>query len=265
MKRLLQILRAVRGQMRVAWMVAMQYRLSFLGEGIVSLLWTGFTVVPLFVAYNFRDGIEGWSFRECLIVVGVFIALQGILEGFIHPNLGAVVQHVRRGTLDYVLLKPVDAQLMVSVARSTPLKLPHISVGFVLAGIMASKLDQPPGAAQIVLALLLLLCATLILYSIYVFIVSTSFWFVRVDNLSFLLISLLDTGRFPVVFYTGVVRVFLTFILPVGMMTTYPAMALRGLLTFHGALTALAVAAAFLLASRLMWRTAIRRYSSASS
>ncbi|TAH36934.1 MAG: ABC transporter permease [Planctomycetota bacterium] len=265
MKRLRQILRAVRAQMRAAWMTAMQYRLSFLGEGIVSLLWTGFTVVPLIVAYDYREGIEGWSFNECLIVVGVFIALQGILEGFIHPNLGSVVQLVRRGTLDYVLLKPLDAQLMVSVARSTPLKLPHIGVGLALAGVMAARLPDPPGPAQAGVALLLLLCATAILYSIYVFIVSTSFWFVRVDNLSFLLISVLDTGRFPVVFYTGAVRVFLTFILPVGMMTTYPALALRGLLSPRGALTALAVAAAFLLASRLVWRTAIRRYSSASS
>lgn len=265
MKRPGQLWRAVRAEVRVAWMMAMQYRSSFLSEGFASLLWTGFTVVPLFVAYSFRDGIEGWSYHESLIVIGVFTALQGILEGFIDPNLRAVVQHVRRGTLDYVLLKPIDAQLLVSVARSTPLKIPHILVGLGLAGYMSARLPQPPGAAQIALAGAVLLAAAGILYGVWTIIVSTSFWFVRVDNLSFLMMSVLDTGRFPVVFYQGAVRFFLTFILPVGLMTTYPALALRGLLDPSRVLLTFLVAALFLILSRVVWRIAVRHYSSASS
>lgn len=260
-----QVLRAVHAQFRVAWMSAMQYRISFLAEGIASLLWTGFTVAPLFVAYRYRAGIEGWTWTESLVVVGVFIALQGILEGFIDPNLRAVVQHVRRGTLDYLLLKPVDAQLLASVHRSTPLKIPHVLAGLALAGVMAARLPAPPGAGEVLLALLLLGAGSLILYSVWTLVICTSFWLVRVDNLSFLLVSVLDTGRFPVRFYPAAVRVFLTFVLPVGLMTTYPALALRGLLSGSGAATALCVAAAFLLASRVVWRFAVRHYSSASS
>jgi ABC-2 type transport system permease protein len=48
-------------------------------------------------------------------------------------------------------------------------------------------------------------------------------------------------------------------------MTTYPAMALLGRLDAETALASLGGALALLLISRLVWRTAIRSYTSASS
>ena len=46
--------------------------------------------------------------------------MQGILEGAINPSLTSVVEHIRKGTLDFVLLKPADAQFLVSTARFHP-------------------------------------------------------------------------------------------------------------------------------------------------
>lgn len=252
-------------QMRASWMLALQYRAGFVGEAFGAIFWIGWGVLPLIAVFERRPEVAGWTADEALIVVGFFAALQGIVEGFIDPNLRAVVELVRQGTLDFVLLKPVDAQLLVSFHRSTPTKLPHVVTGLALAGWASSRLPDPPGVLEVAAALLLLLCATSILYGLYTMVVSTAFWFVRVDNLSYLLLSILDTGRWPLSFYRGAVRFVLTFVVPIGLMTTYPALALRGQMDAPGIGRVLAVAVAFFVASRLVWRIAIRRYASASS
>ena len=46
-----------------------------------------------------------------------FILLKGLIDGAINPSLIAVVEHIRQGTLDFVLIKPADAQFLVSTAK----------------------------------------------------------------------------------------------------------------------------------------------------
>ena len=77
-------------------------------------------IVPLFVVFGARPTIAGWTFGESLMVMGWFMFLQGVLEGAINPSLAGVVEHIRKGTLDFVLLKPADAQFLVSTARLEP-------------------------------------------------------------------------------------------------------------------------------------------------
>ncbi|KAA3606811.1 MAG: ABC transporter permease [Planctomycetota bacterium] len=265
MKRFRHFLRVLRAQIRVAWMTALQYRSSFLGEFVTAGLWVGFTVAPLFVVYRHREGLAGWTYQESLLVVGFFITLQGLMEAFIDPNLRSVVQHVRKGTLDFILLKPMDAQLQVSIHQSAPAKFPHVLAGLLLIVATAVRLPRAPSPGAWLLAGLILAASVVLLHAIYTLIVCLSFWFVRVDNLSHLLLGFLDTSRWPVNMYRGAIRFFLTFILPLGVMTTYPALALRGLLQPSGAATVAAVALGFLWLSRRVWLLAVARYASASS
>lgn len=257
--------RAIGASLRVALMTALQYRASFIGEAVVAVFWLAWTVVPLWVVYRFDTGIAGWSRNEALLVVGFFITLSGILDAFVDPNLSAVVQHVREGTLDFVLLKPVDALLLVSVHRTAPAKIPHIVAGLAVSGYAASRLVSPPGPGEIAMATLLLGAGVAVLHSLWTLVVSLSFKFVRVDNLSYLLRSVVDAGRWPAAFYPPAVRIALTFVVPVALMTSYPAMALRGTLEASGAAVAIAVATAFTVVARLAWTVALRRYASASS
>lgn len=259
------VLRAVQAELRLAAMTTLQYRASFWGEALMALVWIAWTVVPLLVVYRFRDGIAGWTAGEALLVMGFFIVLDGIMGSFVLPNLRAVVLQVRDGTFDFVLLKPLDAQVQVSVHRTSPVKLPHVFAGLVVVLVAARRLPVPPGPGDLLLSLLLLAMGTAILHSLFSMVVCTSFWFVRVDNLSYLLQSVLDAGRWPVGFYRGAARFVLTFVVPVGVMTTWPALAVRGRLDLEGVLVGLGVAVAFALASRLFWTRAIRYYSSASS
>ena len=101
-------------QLRASLIFAAQYRADFLVDGAIEILWTSTALAPLLVAFQGRASIAGWSFGEALVVLGFFTLLQAVLEGAINPGLVAVVQHIRKGTLDFVLLKPADAQFVSS-------------------------------------------------------------------------------------------------------------------------------------------------------
>jgi ABC-2 type transport system permease protein len=77
--------------------------------------------------------------------------------------------------------------------------------------------------------------------------------------------ALFQMARYPVGLYPGWLRLVLTWIVPVGVMTTVPAQALSGTASTGVLLGSVALAAAFFAGATVLFRTGLRRYASASS
>ncbi len=262
---MMRLLRVVRAQLRASLSLSLQYRLEFVIEGLLALLWMAVTLVPLLVVFGTRASVAGWTFAEMLVVLGWFVALKGVLEGTLSPSLLQVVEHVRKGTLDFVLLKPADAQLLVSLAKIEPWRVIDLAGAGVIFAYAFREIGHPPAPADVLLAAGLLFAAVLVLYSIAILVVSIAFIAVRVDNLLYLFQSVFDVARWPSSVFRGTLAIVFTYVLPLALMTTYPALALLGKLTTQTAIGALLGSVAFAAAARLIWLASIRRYTSASS
>jgi ABC-2 type transport system permease protein len=252
-------------QVRVSAVTAMQYRSDFLVRGFVTLLWMSVTLLPLFVVFGQRRAVAGWSFPEALVVVGWFALLRAVLEGGVSPSLTAVVEHVRRGTLDFVLLKPADAQFLVSTAKFEPWRVIDVAGAFAIFIYAFAHLGRWPGPRELGLGVVFLALAIMVLYSFWILVVSAAFWVVKVDNLSYLFQSLFDAGRWPITVFKGALYYIFTFVFPLALMTTYPALALLGKLTATSAALAWAGGLAFAALARAVWLRALKMYTSASS
>jgi ABC-2 type transport system permease protein len=258
-------LRLLGVQLRASLATSMQYRVDFLIEGAMSLWWLGWNLVPLLILYDRRTEVAGWNFPSALLVIAWFTVLRGLMEGAINPSLIGVVDKIRSGEFDYLLLKPADAQFLVSTARFEPWNLVDIAGGLVLACVAFALLGRAPAPGDLLLGLVLLVSAALVLYSLWIVIVSASFWVIRLDNLAYLFSAVFDAARWPIQVFRGVWRFIFTLVIPLALMTTYPAMAMLGRLEARTALAALGGALLFAAVSRLFWRAAIRSYTSASS
>ncbi len=265
MRPTLRYLRLLGVQARASLATAIQYRADFLVDGFMSLWWMIWTLVPLGVVFTGRGQIAGWSFAEALIVAAWFTILGGVLEGAINPSLLQVSEQIRTGTLDFVLVKPADAQFLISSAKFAPWKIVNIAAGVVMLVVAFGRLGRAPTAPAVLLALLLLVAAIIVLYSLWILVICAAFWVVRLDNLSYLLSSIFDAARWPLDVFRGAWRLIFTFVIPLGLMTTYPARALLGSLEARTAALALLGAAAVTTVARLIWTRAIARYTSASS
>jgi len=258
-------LRLLGVQFRASAQVALQYRVEFLVEGAMAFFWMAWAVVPVLVVYDHRSAVAGWSFEQSLVVVGFFILMKGILEGAVNPSLASVVEHIRKGTLDFVLLKPADAQFLVSTAKFEPWRAVDVLSGAATLAYAFVRMGRSPGALHVGSAVLLGSCAVWTLYAVWILVVSAAFFVVKVDNLSFLFLSIFDAARWPVSIFRGFFRVLFTVVIPLALMTTYPAEALLGRLPTATLALALAGTVLFAAFSRVVWLRAIRRYTSASS
>jgi ABC-2 type transport system permease protein len=258
-------LRLLGVQLRASFALSLQYRAEFLGEGALALFWVFWSLVPLLVVFGHRQAVEGWTFDEALVVMGWFTLMKGVLEGAVNPSLAAVVEHIRKGTLDFVLLKPADAQFLVSTAKFEPWRVVDVLSGLALFAVAFHRMGRLPTPAGALAGLALLAGATAVLYSLWILVISAAFFVVKVDNLSFLFSSIFDAARWPVSVFRGFWRVLFTFVVPLALLTTFPAMALLGRLGLGTTLGSLGGAALFAAAARLVWLRSIAHYTSASS
>src|SRR5690606_11358383 len=107
------------------------------------------------------------------------------------------VEHIRKGTLDFILLKPADAQFLVSTARFEVWKGADVIGGLVLLAWALIEMRHVPSAGAVVGTLALLVGAVAILYSLWILVVSLAFFVVKIDNLSYLFASIYDAARWP--------------------------------------------------------------------
>lgn len=219
----------------------------------------------LSLLYRPGRGLGGWSWEAALVVLGAYTFLDGFSTTLLRPNLSTIVAHVRDGTLDFVLLKPIDSQFWLSCRTLSPAGLSEIVLGLGLIAWAAPRAGASFGPASVALAVLLLLAAVLLLYALWFLLATTSIWFVKTWNATEVLRAALTAGRFPLSAYPPGLRLVFTLVLPVAFLTTVPAEAILGRVTAPWIGLALAVAAAGLLISRAFWRYALRHYTSASS
>ncbi len=255
----------LRAQLRISLVLAMQYRWEFMLDGVMSFFWAAVSLVPLYLVFSERPVIAGWRYGEALLVIGWFTLLDGVLRGAINPSLATVIGHIRMGTLDFVLLKPADAQFLVSTARFMPWRVVSLLASGLVFGYAFHELGTLPEPRAVLTSLAVLASGVLVLYSIWILVIAVAFRAVRVDNLRYLFEAVFDAARWPASVFKGAVSFFFTFVIPLALMTTYPAQALLGTLSVERFVGSFAGALVFAAVARAIWSRSIATYTSAST
>lgn len=258
-------LRLLAAQLRISVMAALEYRTGFWSQGVMGLLWSLTGIVPLWVALEHRSELAGWTVGELGMLTGCYVILAGVFAGFVQPGLAETMDQIRRGTLDYVLLRPVDPLVASLGSAFEPWSLLEIAAG--LALVIASAIATPVRVGPIELTQLLLVGVSGLaaLYSLGVLVLAASFRALQLENLTYLMESLLDFARWPISVFRGPLKVVFTFVIPLGIMTSYPALALAGTLAWSQVGGAIVTALVLVGLARALWTRALRSYTSASS
>ena len=243
----------------------LEYRVNFLSNAFMSVFWLVWGIVGVSIFFLHRDTMGDWTYPEVLMVVGLFTFFNGVMESLLRPNVGAVIEQIRDGTFDFVLTKPVNAQFIASLRNLVVWRLVDVVIGIAVIVYALGQLHVTPTLVQIGFFIAMVVSGMLIVYSIWLAMVSLAFWFVRIDNITEVFYAFYEAGRYPVTIYRGAVRVLLTFIVPIAFVTTFPASALLGRIDQGMTLFGFALSLGLLIASNRFWNFALRYYASASS
>ncbi len=243
------------------------YRANFWIHLLHAILTGGIGVAGVSVLFSRVTAIQGWDYPAVLAVLGVYLVVGALRSLVIGPSLDALAgmgQEVWSGKFDFTLLRPLDTQFLVSFRYWNLFALMDLALGgAVLAGAMLQP-GQVFTLGQLAAFILALLAAMAVVYAVLLAFTGLVFW-----SPGFLFAWAFDAvfqmARYPVDLYPNWLRPILTWVIPVGLMTTLPARALTGVAPLPLALTSAGVAALLVSAASIFFRIALRQYASASS
>jgi ABC-2 type transport system permease protein len=241
------------------------YRANFVVQALVSLLHFGAELVGLWTIYSNTRSLAGWGPYELMALLGVFQMMVGVIATVIAPNMRQVMEEIREGELDYVMIRPVNSQFYVSVRNMVLWRLSDVVLGAVLVVFAMVKLSASFSPLTLLIFATMLAAGVVIIYSFWLVLATLAFWLTRVNNMEMVFWNVFEAGRYPVNIYPPQVRWALTFLVPLAFLTTYPAGALVGRMPMAGVAEAVLAAALSLAAASLFWRFGLSRYSGASA
>ena len=243
----------------------LQYRVSFVLDVLSTLLVSGVEFAAFALVTTRFGAVGGWTLQEVSLLYGLaefsFGWMDLIFGGFDAPN---VSKHVRGGSFDQFLLRPVSLTLQVFGSEFTLRRLGRIALG---TAILSYALTSSPVLWTPEKCLLVVLCiAGLVLFFGGLFIVGGALTFWSVDNLEAM--NILTYGgntliSYPMSIYQEWLRHFFTFIVPAAFLSYYPVLYLLGKPSSLGVWAAWVSPLAglvILIASFAVWRIGVRRY-----
>ncbi len=252
---------------RIGLINRMAYRVNFFIACFAVLLNMAMTIIFLKVIFQFVNNFSGWGYYQALVVVATFMLVDGLIWVFC-ACLVVLSNSIRDGNFDRFLVAPVDPQFLVSMWRGDGEDATRIITGLVLLFYAVSNLALGPWdmLARGLMYVLLVINASLIVYSVYLILRTFSFWFVEVRALATFGNIFLQTAQYPAsIFYHKIAKLLVYSALPLAFIATVPAKILAYGFDWRFVAGSFLVAATFLFVSRQFWLYALRHYTSASS
>lgn len=258
--------RVWRGCLSLAIVREAQFRSHFITSIVVGLVQIVLGLVPIFVLYDHAATVRGWSQADMIVVLGMHQAMMGMHGVFISNNMWSMTNNVSKGMLDQMLIRPIDAQFYVATRWIRPEQVFVVVSGAAVVTMGLASGRGIPGPESMAQGIILFLAGFVLITCFAMALGYLAFWMESIQALTFMFRNeIMDAGRFPVGFFPFAMRVALTFAIPLGFATTFPAEAITHGISWWVVIGAVAFAALAVAALRRFWIIAVRRYSSASS
>jgi ABC-2 type transport system permease protein len=247
----------------------MAFRGNFLVKVSVELLWMGILIAFYRTVFAKTSHIADWSEPDYFFFVGCFFALNGLIETLFLENCNEFAELVRTGDLDFLLLKPIDEQFLISCRRVDWGTAPNLVMGAILMIIALVQKGWVFDPTRVAAFFATFACGVAIAYSFMMMLTSVSVWMVRNTSLMEMWWLFSSLARYPREIFSGrwaePLGSFFTFIIPILLVSNVPANVMVRVLDPGMVAWTVAVAVGSLWISRRFFHVALRSYRSASS
>ena len=246
------------------------FRENFLVKVSVEALWLFILLAFYRVVFSKTSVVADWTEPQYLFFVGCYFALNGLLETLFLENCNEFANLVRSGDLDFLLLKPVDEQFLVSCRRVDWSTFPNVLMGLGVMLLALWQMQWQPDPGRLVAFGAMFGCGVLLSYSFMIVLTAVSVWLVRNQSLMEMWWLFSSLARYPREIFSRVgwaepIGFFFTFLLPILLVVNVPAQAMVRVLDWRLVAFTLAATVGGLASSRWFFLKALRSYRSASS
>ena len=245
--------------------ILMEYRVNFLIGASSTIFLQAAGLLAIWVVMRQVPSLNGWTYDEVLLVYGL-ITLSKSINHMFADNLCTVgQQYIRTGTFDRFLVRPIDPLFHLLADRFC-----HDGIGNFLVGVaLLIKSTTALNIQWTPLNLLYLLIAVVSGGAIFIahnlITCVSAFWIMDSVPVTRAVFEMNEFARFPLTIYGRGISLMLTWIIPYGFASFYPASYILGrdpgMIAWAGPL----VAATLLFIGYRLWLFGLRHYASTGS
>ncbi|THV38531.1 ABC transporter permease [Glycomyces buryatensis] len=240
----------------------LEYQADFWIMATTGSIWTIIQFGFISILFANVNAIGGWNYHE-MLVLAAFLKVAAASNALVWDGMWGLSGLVIDGGLDYRITRPAPVALQIGSSRvgmqafgEVGLGLAMFAFGWIGAGLSPALIPIAVllFASAIVFQIAMLTCSN-----------AANFWIKgRHPMLAFLLLDMQsEVLRFPLTVYPAVVRMLLTFGLPLAFASFIPVQILTGRLPWWWLIGPPLAAAAAVALAVLVFRAGLRAYDSA--
>lgn len=257
--------RLVGARIRADW----QYRTSFVLFTVSQFSAAFLDIVVIMILFSNVDRLAGWSVAEVAFLYGTATLAFALGDVFI-SEVELLSHHIRQGSLDRFLLRPVGPLLLLCGQEFAFRRAGKVFQAIIVLGVALIRIPVAWNLGRAAMVVAMVAVGFVIFGGIWVIGSSVAFWAVEAREAAN---SFTYGGNFvahyPLEIFSDWMRRLVT-IVPIAFVSYYPALWVLGRedpnrspdwFPFIGPLVAIAV----VLVARVVWRSGIRHYRSTGS
>lgn len=249
------------------------FRGNFIIEIVTRAFWFTAQLVLFDIIYRHVPTIQDWSRADYFAFMATGMLINALVEMLFMPNCAEFSELVRKGDLDFILLKPIDPQFLISLRSVELAMFSQILLALSLLGYALWTAGTQITFLNVGMYLFLIAIGVTFFYSLMIALAATSVWLGRNQGLYDFWFYITVFARYPQNVYRQsgageAVWFTFSFLLPILLVVTVPARVLLDKALEPNAYV-LGVAPAmtlfFLFLSRKIFMWSLEHYRSASS
>ena len=239
--------------------VTTQGRLGIIIFTLGKIVRFTFMFFLLFFIFSKTRVLKGYTFQEAALFYMIFNLIDTISQ-ILFREVYRFRTLVASGSLDTILLKPYHPFLRILIGgvdvMDVILLIPYTLIAFYFA------LQGHIIFIHFVSFFVLFLNAIWLATSFHIIVLALGIITTEVDHTILIYRDMTSLGRFPMAIYKEPIRSIFTFIIPIGVMTSFPPQALLGTLSLSGLLFSFVISSILFYGAMSLWNFALKRYQS---
>lgn len=247
-------------------MVQMEYRFNFFLMLLLGGIYVLVRVIFMSVIYKTGIHVNGLSPDSMLLHMGIFTVMSGLFGLLFSDNFFKISEHIRSGTLDSFITKPISCQFLVSFRNfNIGLATPDLIVGFAMIWVACGRLNILINPMVILGLTGLMISGLLVMYAIFLFPYIFCFWITRGGAINLVIDNLFELNMMPMGIYSVTMQKIGIFLIPLFIIPNFPTLFLLKKLSSLECIWAMVVPFVLLWIIRKFWNFGLKSYSSCSS
>lgn len=204
--------------------------------------------------------LAGYSFDQ-LVVFFLIYNLFDLIGQIFYRGIYWFRSEIISGDFDFRLTKPINPLFQILTSYTDFLDIPLLILVLTMLVINWPQVTLAQNLTFVAVSLL----SVIILTAIHILVAAIGVITTAVEHTIWMFRNLATMARVPIDIYVSPIRVFLTYVIPIGIIFTVPAKVLFGTASSGFLLFAFILSIGFYLFALRIWRYALIRYASASS